>query len=324
MARRRRRTGRRRCVRRRTGGISAARSAGASGGCTVAFHIGPAALRRTGRPASAPRGAPSVRRSPAHTGRSLIPSKSIIGKRRAISPGQHLGRQAELPVRGDAVVKVRLLGREEEQDAARRRSAAPKRRSAPSTAAAIPSPSACRSRPCRRRRGSGGTPRRRRSGCARSPGVDQRHLVAAVEQMMRGPRAEHARADDRNMSSSLISRTAAVRAAEHRRRPETAVVGEEAVRDDLRLLLEAVAVERLSRLQLIGVAAEGVAHQRQIEAPLCLRLPDVGHLVDEEALARRAAPSRNPPTSRRRRGGTRCRPSAPSRRCADGTATICP
>ena len=48
----------------------------------------------------------------------LIPSKSIIGKRLAISPCQHVGRQPQLSVRGDAVVDVGLLGREEEQDAA--------------------------------------------------------------------------------------------------------------------------------------------------------------------------------------------------------------
>ena len=37
---------------------------------------------------------------------------------------------------------------------------------------------------------------------------------------------------------------------------------------------------------LIGVAAKGMAHQRQIEAPVALRLPDMGHFVDEQALQR--------------------------------------
>src|SRR5215212_4471933 len=48
------------------------------------------------------------------------------------------------------------------------------------------------------------------------------------------------------------------------------------VRDDLGLLFQAVALERLSGLQLIGIAAEGVPHERQIQAPALLRLPYVG------------------------------------------------
>src|SRR5689334_1789920 len=62
-------------------------------------------------------------------------------------------------------------------------------------------------------------------------------------------------------------------------------VGQESMADDLGLLFQAVQPERLSRLQSIIVPTEGVAHQRQIEAPARLRLPDVRQLVDEEALA---------------------------------------
>ena len=36
--------------------------------------------------------------------------------------------------------------------------------------------------------------------------------------------------------------------------------------------------------EVIGIAAERVAHQRQIEAAAGLRLPDMGHFVDEQAL----------------------------------------
>ena len=54
--------------------------------------------------------------------------------------------------------------------------------------------------------------------------------------------------------------------------------------DDFRLLLKAVTMERPAVLELVSVAAEGVAHERQIEAPARLRLPDVGQLMDEKAL----------------------------------------
>src|SRR4051794_8745321 len=64
-----------------------------------------------------------------------------------------------------------------------------------------------------------------------------------------------------------------------------AAVGEESVADDLGLLLEAVAAERLALDQPVPVAGEGVPHQRQVEAAALLRLPDMGHLVDEEALS---------------------------------------
>ena len=61
--------------------------------------------------------------------------------------------------------------------------------------------------------------------------------------------------------------------------------GEEDVPDNLRLLLETVPIERSPRHQVVAVAAERVAHQRQIETAAFLRLPDVGHFVDEESLA---------------------------------------
>ena len=63
-----------------------------------------------------------------------------------------------------------------------------------------------------------------------------------------------------------------------------AAVREEAVADDFRLLLKAIVARRPPRLQLIAVAAERVPHQRKIEAPALLRLPDMRELVDEEAL----------------------------------------
>src|SRR5204862_7311894 len=50
------------------------------------------------------------------------------------------------------------------------------------------------------------------------------------------------------------------------------------------LLLESVAVERLARLDGEVVAAKGMAHQRQVEAALGLRLPHVRHFVDEKSL----------------------------------------
>src|SRR5436305_13926092 len=61
------------------------------------------------------------------------------------------------------------------------------------------------------------------------------------------------------------------------RRYGDAAIGEETVSDDLRLLFQAVAIERFARRQAVRVAAEGVAHQRQVERPLGLRLPDMGH-----------------------------------------------
>src|SRR4051794_16114735 len=64
-------------------------------------------------------------------------------------------------------------------------------------------------------------------------------------------------------------------------RSPTAAIGEEAMRDNLRLLLESVVLERLSGRQFVSVAAEWMPHQRQIEAALRLRLPDVRQFMDE-------------------------------------------
>ena len=55
--------------------------------------------------------------------------------------------------------------------------------------------------------------------------------------------------------------------------------------DDFGLLLEAVSVEWPAFDQAVAVAAEGVPHQRQVEAPTLLRLPDMSKLVDEKTLA---------------------------------------
>ncbi len=54
--------------------------------------------------------------------------------------------------------------------------------------------------------------------------------------------------------------------------------------DDLGLLLDPVARERAVGIEPIGIAAEGVAHQRQPIFAAGLRLPDMGQLVDEQAL----------------------------------------
>jgi len=50
------------------------------------------------------------------------------------------------------------------------------------------------------------------------------------------------------------------------------------------LLLEPIAGEGAAGHDRVAVAAERLAHQRQVESSVALRLPDVGHLVDEEAL----------------------------------------
>src|SRR4051794_27588687 len=63
-----------------------------------------------------------------------------------------------------------------------------------------------------------------------------------------------------------------------------AMFRKEHMRDDLRLLLQAVAPKRLSGLQCVGIAAEWMPHEWKVEAPAHLGLPDMGHLVDEERL----------------------------------------
>src|SRR5687767_4265600 len=55
---------------------------------------------------------------------------------------------------------------------------------------------------------------------------------------------------------------------------------------DLGLLLKPVVAERAVIVGRVGVAAEGMAHQRQIEAPMTLRLLDMGHFVNEQPLQR--------------------------------------
>lgn len=59
--------------------------------------------------------------------------------------------------------------------------------------------------------------------------------------------------------------------------------------DDFGLLLQPVTMERLARLDCVIVAAEGVAFQWQDDA--LLMLPDVSHLVQEQALIDRVGGS---------------------------------
>ena len=54
--------------------------------------------------------------------------------------------------------------------------------------------------------------------------------------------------------------------------------------DDFRLLLKAVAAKQPARHDLVSVFAEGMAGEGQEESSAFLRLPDVGHFMDEEAL----------------------------------------
>jgi len=65
-----------------------------------------------------------------------------------------------------------------------------------------------------------------------------------------------------------------------------AIALEEGVLYDFRLLLKAIAIERFPVFKHIAVAAERVTHQRKIPAAPGLRLPDMGHLVDEMRLGR--------------------------------------
>ena len=62
------------------------------------------------------------------------------------------------------------------------------------------------------------------------------------------------------------------------------MIREEPVPHDFGLLLKPIGLEALHRLELIGVSAERVAHQRKVEPSTGLGLPDVRHLVDEQAL----------------------------------------
>ena len=59
----------------------------------------------------------------------------------------------------------------------------------------------------------------------------------------------------------------------------------EDVADDLGLLFEPVAAERAAGDDVVPVATEGVAREREEKSATLLRLPDMGHFVDEEPLA---------------------------------------
>jgi len=54
--------------------------------------------------------------------------------------------------------------------------------------------------------------------------------------------------------------------------------------DDFRLLFKTIVFEPPAFDERISVAAEWVAHQRQVKAPALLRLPHMGELVDEDPL----------------------------------------
>ena len=58
----------------------------------------------------------------------------------------------------------------------------------------------------------------------------------------------------------------------------------EGVTHDLSLLLKTVILEPPASDDCVPVAAKRVAHQRQIVSATPLGLPDVGHLMDEQAL----------------------------------------
>lgn len=65
----------------------------------------------------------------------------------------------------------------------------------------------------------------------------------------------------------------------------SAPVGEEAVPDDLGLLFKAIVFEPATVFEPVGISAERMSHQRQIEASARLRLPHMSQLVDEESLS---------------------------------------
>ena len=62
------------------------------------------------------------------------------------------------------------------------------------------------------------------------------------------------------------------------------MVGKKAVADDFGLLLKAIVLEPPSGLEVVAVSAERMAHERQVESPSLLRLPDVSQLVHEKTL----------------------------------------
>ncbi len=59
---------------------------------------------------------------------------------------------------------------------------------------------------------------------------------------------------------------------------------QECVANNFRLLFQPIMPEGPSRHEFIAVAAEWVAHQWQVEPTALLSLPDVGQLMDKEAL----------------------------------------
>src|SRR5256885_10661019 len=61
-------------------------------------------------------------------------------------------------------------------------------------------------------------------------------------------------------------------------------LGKKDVARDHGLLLEPIAIERLSGFEDVIVSAERMAHERQVEAAFRLGLPDVSHFMDEEPL----------------------------------------
>jgi len=64
----------------------------------------------------------------------------------------------------------------------------------------------------------------------------------------------------------------------------TPMVGEESMADDFGLLLKAIVLESPSGLKVVAVSAERMAHERQVESPALLSLPNVGKLVHEKTL----------------------------------------
>lgn len=62
--------------------------------------------------------------------------------------------------------------------------------------------------------------------------------------------------------------------------------------DHFGLLFQAISIEWTTLDHLIAVTAEGMAHQRKVESPAGLRLPDVSHFVDEQALEREPLPGK--------------------------------
>ena len=167
-----------RCVRRRTERPRSSLSRSPRGRLRGALRDRCRRAGRTGRPASAPRAAPSARRSRARTGRLLIPSKSIIGKRRVISPGSstRCGRPISLCAAmlswtyGSSVGKKNRtphsckIGRPETALSAFHCGKLVERHAGVDRVLAISAP------------GQAGFSAGRGAACARAPGVDQRDL----------------------------------------------------------------------------------------------------------------------------------------------------